>query len=266
MGNSILTSFSLSDRRQLGQSDIQVSPLGLGTTKFGRNTDVKYPQSFDIPDEKHLDSFLKLAADLGINLLDTAPAYGDSEEKLGRLLRGTRQDWIISTKVGERYIDGKSSFDFSTHSIRHSIESSLTKLRTDYLDIVLIHCDKEDHEILQQGDAVAELMRLRDMGTIRCIGASTKTRAGGLLALEELDLIMISYSPDDRSQQQLLQDAAAKNKGVIVKKALASGHAANIQSNLEFILKARAISSAVVGTISEDHLRQNVHYAISAIR
>ncbi len=261
-----MISFSLSDRRPLGQSDIQVSPLGLGTTKFGRNTDVKYPQSFDIPDEKHLDSLLKLAADLGINLLDTAPAYGDSEEKLGQLLRSTRQDWIISTKVGERYSGGKSSFDYSTLSIRQSIESSLSKLHTDYLDIVLIHCNEQDHDILRQGDAVAELMRLRDKGTIRCIGASTKTRAGGLLALELLDLVMIVYSPDDTLQQRLLQEAALQNKGVIVKKALASGHAENIQGNLETILKTRVISSAVVGTINEDHLRQNVRYAVSAIR
>lgn len=258
--------FSLTDRRRLGSTDIHVSPLGLGTVKFGRNMDVKYPQPFDIPDKMQLESLLDLTAELGINLLDTAPAYGDSETTLGQLLRRRRQDWVISTKVGEQYVDGKSSFDFSAHSIRQSIESSLSRLGTDYLDIVLIHCNGKDEEVLQHSDAVRELVRLRDQGTVRCIGASTKTVAGGLLALEMMDLVMIVYHPDDTSQQELLQEAERRDKGVIVKKALESGHAANIRENLEFILRQEIVSSAVIGTIDPNHLRQNVDYAAAAIR
>ncbi|MCZ6502700.1 MAG: aldo/keto reductase [Gammaproteobacteria bacterium] len=266
MGKGILTSFSSTDLRQLGGTDIHVSPLGLGTVKFGRNTDVKYPQPYNIPDKTHLDSLVSFAGELGINLLDTAPAYGDSEAKLGQLLRGRRHDWIISTKVGERYVDGKSSFDFSAHSIRQSIESSLLRLGTDYLDIILIHSNGKDEQILQQSDVVSELVLLRDMGTIRCIGASTKTIEGGLLALEMLDLVMIAYNPDDTSQAELLQEAERRNKGVIIKKALASGHAANVQKNIEFVLRSKIVSSAIVGTINPNHLRQNVGYAVSAIQ
>ena len=266
MGSGILTGFSSTDRRQLGDTDIHVSPLGLGTVKFGRNMDVKYPQPFDIPDKTQLESLLDLTAELGINLLDTAPAYGDSEAKLGQLLRGRRQDWIICTKVGEQYVDGRSSFDFSAHSIRQSIESSLLRLDTDYLDIVLIHCNGKDEQVLQQTDVVRELVRLRDLGTIRCIGASTKTIKGGLLALEMMDLVMIVYHPDDTSQEVLLQEARQRNKGVLVKKALQSGHAKNVQGNLEFILRSKIVSSAVVGTINPDHLRQDVDYAVAAVR
>ena len=104
------------------------------------------------------------------------------------------------------------------------------------------------------------------MGTIRCIGASTKTIEGGLLALEMLDLVMIAYNPDDRSQAELLQEAEQLNKGVIIKKALASGHAGHVQGNLEFILRNKIVSSAIVGTINSDHLRQNVSYAVTAIQ
>jgi len=78
---------------------MQVSPLGLGTVKFGRNQQVKYPTAFELPDDKQVLNILALARDLGINLLDTAPAYGLSQQRLGKLLSG-RQDWIIVSKVG----------------------------------------------------------------------------------------------------------------------------------------------------------------------
>ena len=71
------------DKRKLGLTDIMVSPLGLGTVKFGRNEDVKYPRGFQIPEEKDLASLLSQAQALGVNLLDTAPAYGLSEEGWG---------------------------------------------------------------------------------------------------------------------------------------------------------------------------------------
>ena len=81
------------DLRTLGKTGLKISPLGLGTVKFGRNQGVKYPGGFEIPEEGDLASLVALAKDLGINLLDTAPAYGTSEERLGRLLKGQRQDW-----------------------------------------------------------------------------------------------------------------------------------------------------------------------------
>ena len=78
------------EKRQLGQTGIEMSVLGLGTVKFGRNEGVKYPESFDIPDDAALADLLSIAKDLGINTLDTAPAYGTSEERLGGLLKGQR--------------------------------------------------------------------------------------------------------------------------------------------------------------------------------
>src|SRR3546814_6132063 len=82
----------------LGSTGLKVSPLGLGTVKFGRNQGVKYPAAFEIPDEEALAGLLDLARSLGVNLLDTAPAYGGSEERLGRLLRGQRDRWVIDRK------------------------------------------------------------------------------------------------------------------------------------------------------------------------
>ena len=87
--------------RPLGRTGLQVSALGLGTVKLGRNQDVKYPRAFELPDDRSAAALLDRARGLGINLLDTAPAYGSSEERLGGLLAGQREHWIICSKVGE---------------------------------------------------------------------------------------------------------------------------------------------------------------------
>ena len=73
-------------RRQLGATGLEVSRLALGTVKFGRNEGVRYPQPFELPSDAQLDTLIGCAAELGVNLLDTAPAYGHSETRLGRLL------------------------------------------------------------------------------------------------------------------------------------------------------------------------------------
>jgi aryl-alcohol dehydrogenase-like predicted oxidoreductase len=257
--------FARSDWRYLGQTDLTISPIGLGTVKFGRNTGVKYPSSFDLPDDSQLDTLVQTAKDLGINFLDTAPAYGESEKKIGELIKGDRSDWIISTKVGEQYENGVSRFDFSAAATRRSVEHSLRCLKTDYLDIVLIHLDDGDEATLRHGDVIGELVLLKEKGFIRSIGASTKTVTGGLLALDLTDLVMVTYNPQDISQSTVVERAHELGKGVIVKKALASGHTSNVRDNLEFVLGNRSVCSAIVGTINPQHLIQNVQDALTIL-
>jgi len=126
--------------RPLGSTGLQVSPLGLGTVKLGRDQGVKYPSGFTIPGDDEARLLLGQARDLGINLLDTAPAYGRSEERLGPLLRGQRDAWVLVSKVGEEYDAGQSRFDFSAAHTRRSVERSLRRLETDRIDLVLVHC------------------------------------------------------------------------------------------------------------------------------
>lgn len=261
----ISSGFARSDWRSLGQTDLTISPIGLGTVKFGRNTDVKYPSSFKLPDNSQLDALVRTAKELGINFLDTAPAYGGSEKKIGEIIQADRSDWVISTKVGEQYENGVSKFDFSAEATRASIEHSLHCLRTDYLDIVLIHLHENDEHTLLHSDVVGELVKLKEKGMIRSIGASTKTVAGGLLALDLTDLVMVTYNPQDTTQSAVLETAHERGKGVIVKKALASGHASNIAKNLEFVLGRKGVSSAIVGTINPQHLRANVQDVLAIL-
>ena len=147
--------------RPLGATGLKVSPLGLGTVKFGRNQGVKYPHPFELPSDREARALLDLAWDLGINLLDTAPAYGDSEERLGRLLRQNRRDWVIVTKVGEEFHDGVSRFDFSAAATRASVERSLRRLGVEALDAVLIHSSGDDLAILEREDVLPTLLALK---------------------------------------------------------------------------------------------------------
>ena len=111
---------------------------------------------------------LDQARSLGINLLDTAPAYGSSEQRLGRLLTD-RQDWVICTKVGEEFLNGKSFYDFTEAHVRYSIERSLQNLNTDYLDIVLVHSDGNDMHIIESTACLPTLMKLKEKGLIRAV-------------------------------------------------------------------------------------------------
>lgn len=249
--------------RYIPGTELKVSALGLGTVKFGRDQSVKYPQQFTIPDDSEVTNLLALANSEGINLLDTAPAYGTSEERLGKLL-SNRQDWVIVTKTGEEFEQGQSSFNFSGAHTRASIERSLKRLNTDYLDIVLIHSDGNDEDILKNTDCVATLKQCQQEGMIRAIGMSTKTSNGGLLAASMLDIVMITYNLEQQDQA-VLDYARNNNKGVLVKKGLMSGHAGSIEDSMSLLFGSNGISSVIVGTINPDHLKENVKLARAAL-
>ena len=244
--------------RPLGDSDIKVSTLGLGTVKFGRNIGLKYPSDFSLPTDLELALLLDRAKELGINFLDTAPAYGTSEERLGKLIRGSRDQWVVSTKVGERFADGISHYDFSAKSTIQSLEDSLRKLNTDYLDLVLIHCNKQDVDNLNNTEVIPILRLYQQKGYIRLIGESTNSVEAGILSITELDTVMITYNQHEKNQAAVISRAEQLGKGLLLKKVLGSGHASDASEALRFAMSSSAISSAVIGTISPIHLSRNV--------
>jgi len=275
---------------QLGHTDIRVSSMGLGTVKFGRNQGLKHPIPFDLPSDEQIRRLLDCARDFGVNLLDTAPAYGYSEERLGDLLRKERKNWIISTKTGEEFThdkfsdQGKSSFDFSPKHTRMSVERSLRRLRTDYLDIVLIHSDGNDIEILERSGALQMLGQLKQEGWIRAYGISTKTLAGGLAAAPLCDVLMPAFNINYTDEEGVIDEAARLGTGVLLKKVLASGHICHdappevashsagenaaekdpIQTALNFAYSKTGVTSAIIGTLNEHHLRDNLLKALRA--
>ena len=247
-------------KRRLGRSNIEVSPIGFGAFKIGRNTGVKYSQAYDLPDDDAVASLIDGLLDLGINYIDTAPAYGLSEERIGAALPGRRGDLVLSTKVGETFENGRSTYDFSAAGIRESVQRSLQRLRTEMIDLVLIHSDGNDMRILAQTDAVPTLTALRDEGVIRAIGLSGKTVEGARAALSWSDVVMVEYNDRDRTHAGLIAEASERGVGVVVKKGLASGRLPAEQS-IRFVLGTAGVSSLVIGSLNLDHIKKNLAVA-----
>lgn len=255
----------LVERRALGRTGLMVSPLALGTVKFGRSEGVKYPHPVRIPTDEEAAALIARAEELGINLIDTAPAYGTSEERLGLLLTGRRDRWVVCTKVGEEFVGGISRFDFSAGAVTASVERSLRRLRTDVIDVVLLHSDG-----LIEADPrepMEALALLKEAGKVRAIGASTKTAAGGLLAAAACDVVMLTLNPGHAEDLPAIAAAKGRGAGVLVKKAFGSGHLAMEEASrracLRLALGTPGVSSVVTGTASIPHLEANVAAAIA---
>lgn len=251
--------------RPLGRTGLSVSPIGFGAFKIGRNRNVKYPTGYDLPDERAVDRLLNGVLDAGVNLIDTAPAYGVSEERIGRCIAHRRDEYVLCSKVGETFKvdeDGRpfSSYEFSEASIRASVERSLSRLNTDSLDVLLLHSDGRDLYILRETDAVETLLRLKEEGLVRCVGLSGKTPAGHHAAIQWADVIMAEYHAGNRGQEVVIAEAAMGGVGVLVKKGLAAGHLPPGPA-LRFVLGNPDVASVVVGGLNLDHIEENIAVA-----
>lgn len=242
-------------QRPLGNTGIAVSVLGLGAAKLGRTGAMKMAP-FPLPSMRQAKRLLDRARGLGVNLIDTAPAYGESEARLGELLAGRRGGWVLSTKAGERFDGRASHHDFSFAAVRDSVEASLKRLRTDYIDIVFVHSHGHDLEILRAGEALEALRALRQAGKVRAIGFSHKGLAGARLALASCDAIMSHLSHRRRLEREVVAEAGRRHCGVLVKKALDSGAAA--PESLGWVSRQAGVTSVLVGTVDAEHLEADV--------
>ena len=151
------------DHRELGRTGVQVSPLCLGAMMFGAwgNTD-------------HEDSIriIHAALDAGINFIDTADVYsaGESEEIVGKALAGRREDVVLATKFHGTMGDDPNRRGNSRRWIFQEIESSLTRLKTDWIDLYQVHRPETDTDIEETLGALSDLVH---QGKIRYLGSST---------------------------------------------------------------------------------------------
>ena len=237
--------------RPLGRTGLQVPLLGLGTVKFGRTSKVSYARPYSLPSDAQLADLLALAKSLGVVLLDTAPAYGNSEQRIGEAIAGTRDDWLLCTKTGEEFDGARSRYDFSEAHTLRSVERSLRRLRTDFLDIVLLHADGRQVADIEEAGAFRALRRLQREGVVRAVGFSAKSLDDGRAALPASDVLMC-----DAGAPSLLAEAADAGAGVLVKKPLAGGFHPAPDALVQTATLA-GVSCVVVGTIDPEHLAAN---------
>jgi aryl-alcohol dehydrogenase-like predicted oxidoreductase len=198
------------EKRTLGKTGMQVSILGFGGSEIGYD---KVPQ-------KTVNEILHRALDAGLNVIDTAECYMDSEEKIGRAIAGRRDQCYLFTKCG--HATGLPFPDWDPRLLEQSIERSLRRLQTDYLDLVQLHTCSE--KILRQGVVIEVLQRAREAGKIRYIGYSGDSRAA-LYAIQTglFDVLQTSINIADQEAIDLILPLARQQGiGIIAKRPLAN--------------------------------------------
>lgn len=252
--------------RPLGSTGLNVSALGIGTVKWGRTQGLKHG-NFSLPDDRSCLTLLEEALACGLNVLDTAPAYGIAEERLGALLQSRRDSFHILTKTGEIFQDGKSSWNFSAAHTRRSVEESLRRLRTDRLEGVMLHCPAEDLEAIRNTAALEVLTDLKAAGKIRAVGISVMSLEGGLAAVPLCDVVMVAWNAWFREHEPVILAAAGAGCGVLLKKVLSSGNLPSsdvpagispAEHSLRSALSLPGNPVVIAGTVNLRHLRENI--------
>lgn len=205
--------------RRLGKSGIEVAEIGVGAWQFGA-------ADWNGPAEDACRAIIDEAIRLGATFIDTAPAYGggESERILGRVLEGRRDQVVLCTKFGY-WPDGPP--DHSADRIQESVEQSLGRLRTDHLDVLLIHSPPPEVFDGRRARHYQVLQRLKDAGVIRAFGISgtvdTAEEIRMVTDTTDCDAIEIRFNPLYQAPAAAFEQAAKAGIGLIVKVPLESG-------------------------------------------
>ncbi|RPI57907.1 MAG: aldo/keto reductase [Chloroflexi bacterium] len=269
------------DQRELGKTGLIVSRLGLGLSEMGDQP---------LSQEQTAERILTKALDQGINFLDTAACYDNSEELIGRTIAGRRREFVLSTKAGHVAGDYVGQ-DWTAETVRDSIERSLTRMRTDCIDVVHLHsCSVE---ILERGEVIRALQDAKQAGKTRSIGYSGDNEAARWAVESSLfDTLQTSFNlVDQRARHNLFPLARERGMGIIAKRPIAnaawgatrspshyateyfrraqrmaekgpipSAPGERLVLALGFVLAHEAVNTAIVGTSNPEHLLQNIRW------
>lgn len=194
-----------------GKTGFDVTRLGFGAAPIG----------YLGTEQEKVRRLLDEVLDAGVNFIDTAACYPGSEEMLGRTVSDRRDDYILASKCGH-VVDDLKGEPFHPQVIADSIEQSLRRLRTDRIDLMLLHSCSLD--VLKQGDALAALEKARDAGKVRAIGYSGDNEAAAYAAsLDAVQAIELSVSiVDQHNIDAVLPICREHDLGVIAKRPLAN--------------------------------------------
>lgn len=239
-----------------------LSKVGFGSFHIGRIAGEKYASSGrPLPSDEDVHEILNRVLDFGITFIDTAPAYGLSEARIGKHISRRRNEYNLCTKVGELWKDGESTYDFSASSMRTSVENSLRNLQTEYLDMLLIHAPSDDLPVLHETDAVETIQTLRQEGKTRCIGFSGNTLEAQKEAIEWSDVMMIEYNASNNENESIISKTHDAGKIVLIKKAFNSGHLSSEEA-LTFLSPSSTLSNMlhciVIGSTNVQRMKKNI--------
>jgi len=244
--------------RRLGKINFQAGMLGLGAQHLG---DPGVAQST-------VDQVIGEAIDNGLNYIDTAPPYGQSEERLGRALKGKRDKVFLVSKV-ETNAKG---------DVEYQLRDSLRKLQTDHLDCVHIHNISRDdrypklEQVLAANGTLGALMEAKKQGMIKHIGCTSHLRPARVLpAFEtgEFELFMCTVNFVERHiygcEEKVFPEARRRNMGIIAMKVLGGPvkpagarliSPEDYRTTLRYVWGVPGVSVAIVGMRTVDELRQ----------
>jgi aryl-alcohol dehydrogenase-like predicted oxidoreductase len=265
------------EKRQLGKTDMDVSVLGFGGSEIG----------YERASAETVAELLNSALDAGLNVIDTAECYYNSEELIGQAVGNRRKEFYLFTKCGHPH-GMESGANWSKDSILESVTRSLQRLKTDRLDLLQLHSCSEAE--LRKGEVIDALQTARDKGYTRYIGYSGDSRAAHFAAeCGAFDTLQTSINIADQEAIDLaLPLAREKQMGVIAKRPIANaawktGHRPidsyhheywerlrklsfdflrgdlnrSISIALRFTLSAPGVHTAIVGTKKPARWRDN---------
>jgi aryl-alcohol dehydrogenase-like predicted oxidoreductase len=210
--------------RALGRTGADVTILGYGAMELRG-----LARGPEITDEE-AGRLLNAVLDGGINLIDTSPDYGRSEELIGTYVGHRRDEFFLASKCGcliEIPADATSPYphDYSPANVRADVEQSLRRLRTDRLDLVQVHMSPSV-AVLEDNHTVQTLHELQGEGKVRFIGMSgILPDLPGHIALNVFDAFQIPYSAVQRDHENLITEAADKGAGTLIRGGAARGAA-----------------------------------------
>ncbi len=209
--------------RVLGKTGLKVSEVGFGAWAIGGNV---HGNSYGPTDDKLSLAAIGKALELGCNFFDTADVYGHghSEELLGQALGGHRSEVVIATKVGGDFYHGTPRMNFTSDYLEFALGKSCERLGSDYIDLYQLH--NPPVQLIKDGRVFKTLEKLKASGTIRHYGISIHEPQEGLLAMRngQIGAVQAVFNIlRQEAKNQLFQEAAKNNVGIIAREPLANG-------------------------------------------
>lgn len=198
------------EKRVLGKTGMEVSILGFGGAEIG----------FQGAEQGTVEKVLMAALDEGLNVIDTAECYLNSEELIGNTVADRRKEFFLFTKCGHGA--NHTIAAWSESEITESIDRSLKRLKTDYVDLVQLHSCTQD--VLEKGECIEALKKAKAAGKTRFIGYSgDHTDAVYAIETGAFDVLQTSVNiADQESIDLVIPKAAARKMGVIAKRPIAN--------------------------------------------